>query len=1265
MPTCFISYAWEEDESKQFVRKFADDLRERNLEVILDQDNNSLLGSNIDVFMDSIYYADFVFVMCTPTYKQKINDPNSKVSSEWEKIIKRLEVDREEKKISIIPVLLKGSEKESFPPQLRNKTYVDLLNKDYQEELGKIRLEINKLNTEHTQNIGECETKDSIARCWQENTIIDSLKINQRVYRIFLNILKCTNDITQKYLWKTKAPLFSKDYETTLGAYLYFFKRHKFPESLLQIPESEIEALIAGTAVEILSRLSGINVQPTEFINNIKNLFEKESIEYRPNSSFWDIVTQMVSNNGTDERKEMMFDEVSLALNNKGRMHISIKDIPFQLFAELINVLNVCSLFISTCYENSTEDKLMQAKLKLQKSISYSKVEGNKLVFLINSFSTSEFRELYDIYFKALPQASFDASGKIRSKWVDIRVKEMVGESVVSEIPNHNLSANLENLVAQSNKDYLRLRSAFEVDCEGYIEIPLYKEIGVFIESSKVAMFATGPSGVGKTKTIQSFVRNNLSTNTLVVPFSPKSKTFQNKKGLDMFLDIVANINESNLQDDILTNINSLLESKSQYLVFVLDGLNEIDAELFEQNSHYTSILDLAEKIYKLKLSFIKIIVTCRDNALLQYMKFTLKYPDPEVFYYGTTDSGRNAVPYYYIDELDYNKQIDFVDMYFKNPNQKQRFISYLSSSKHAQTQFSHPYLIAIAGHIYNTSSYECSNYSTAEIFNQFTESMLMRIGNNQEMHVAYKIINRYCKLMLSKDYVNRRITQFEIIDSFDRTEKSYAMHVLSLLQGINILSRGLSNAPEYIRFTHDRMEEYLIGKFLFSEENRTIIDKALKFATVDQIFFFGVQNYFNKCVKNKSYDNIIMNIDHWNTICPAYLPLLTIESFKGVEFNDWLAIMEDAKKFMLNTNTFVWLIINGLEALGNSGIYFVPELLIENINKLSKTYSLFNDSLPYLLYIAAKISFTKNSDYNSCRKFCDMAYESINTTNNSFYRSLVDLQYAIMLRKEGKTNEALTRLKEIHNQFKHIQQWERDCETILEIGGALRENKQFVEALSFYAQVDIKNIQGNNILIGRLFTQMGTVFKNIMQDLLETPELNLIEIKKYYAKAMDSFDEAIKYTEKGSNILFEITARAEQAEALYKISQIEPDKKELFYYCHDLVEKKLSNFPVPDRLVPHLRGNAYIAEQKGDIISAINHVQNGKKCAISYNLGYRVFECDYHLGHLIERHKEMLEPEYIDLGIEALKDALNYQEPTKYKENCEETLRQLEKYKA
>jgi small GTP-binding protein len=133
-PRCFISYAWGIPEHERWVKQLAVDILDAGIEVILDDWDNSSLGSSVSRFISQIETANFIIVVGTPLFKEKylnkLSATGSVVAAEVDLITQRL-IRTEAEKSTILPLLLAGDDSISLPPLLRGRAYGDFREENF------------------------------------------------------------------------------------------------------------------------------------------------------------------------------------------------------------------------------------------------------------------------------------------------------------------------------------------------------------------------------------------------------------------------------------------------------------------------------------------------------------------------------------------------------------------------------------------------------------------------------------------------------------------------------------------------------------------------------------------------------------------------------------------------------------------------------------------------------------------------------------------------------------------------------------------------------------------------------------------------------------------------------------------------------------------------------------------------------------------------------------------------------------------------------
>jgi hypothetical protein len=125
---CFISYAWGNELHEQWVARLANHLRSAGIDATLDRWDNPNIGKSAEPFLRSINSSEFILVVGTPLYRQKyetrLASTGSMVHDEIELINQRL-LGTEAQKSTVLPLLLEGDEKQSFPTPLHGRIYSD------------------------------------------------------------------------------------------------------------------------------------------------------------------------------------------------------------------------------------------------------------------------------------------------------------------------------------------------------------------------------------------------------------------------------------------------------------------------------------------------------------------------------------------------------------------------------------------------------------------------------------------------------------------------------------------------------------------------------------------------------------------------------------------------------------------------------------------------------------------------------------------------------------------------------------------------------------------------------------------------------------------------------------------------------------------------------------------------------------------------------------------------------------------------------------
>lgn len=120
----FISYSWDSDDHKAWVRGLAERLRADGVEADIDQ-WGAVPGDQLPQYMETaIANHSFVLIVCTPRYKVKSDSREGGVGYEGDIITGELMKSRNHRKF--IPILRQGDWLGSAPGWLAGKYHIDL-----------------------------------------------------------------------------------------------------------------------------------------------------------------------------------------------------------------------------------------------------------------------------------------------------------------------------------------------------------------------------------------------------------------------------------------------------------------------------------------------------------------------------------------------------------------------------------------------------------------------------------------------------------------------------------------------------------------------------------------------------------------------------------------------------------------------------------------------------------------------------------------------------------------------------------------------------------------------------------------------------------------------------------------------------------------------------------------------------------------------------------------------------------------------------------
>lgn len=1076
-----------------------------------------------------------------------------------------------------------------------------------------------------------------ISKQWNETSIVELLKIYDRIYEFFLDILNKSDSIGKKLNKSESSKNYSECYRQCLYSYLYFFKSKQLPTYLLHIPRNEVDALIIGVSIEIIVRSQIYDVDCDFYLSELKSEIEKETVPESYDKSFWNAISRIVCTNKQIPKL--------IKLNINKNLTLENYDIPLDNFNELIRVIQFLSLLLpnSIKAETDIDENYRIHKLLLEKCQETTIID-EKIYITIEQFNPKDIDSLYQIYIKLLPNVTTQISSEqyiiYDSKWITLKI------TLQQDCYTDNTSSSVYLLCKRKSEKnmekFLLMGNAFHMSINNYVPLKLDIDLKKFLSSDYSSIFVSGSSGSGKTSSIrQLLIHLQRDENILPIIVSPKIMSME-RDGLSLFLDTEIKNNEEEL---LLQNINSSFSLRGGQLLLIFDGLNEINDGLKMQQTHYCALLTLAHKIFLNKCKNIKLVITCRRNAYFNYMNSTSLHLNP-LYFYSNKNYSQNIDEFddgsYNLIPLSVKEKEDLMDSY-KIMNSKIR--------KSIINNNVPPYFISIASEIIGGISNVESETKIAEnlnaIYDLFSKTMLARIEKTKTF-IAQKIIYAYFDYLINT--TDNEVTKFGVLEYLPQYYYQDFEDTLNALKDVNILLQSADN--RIIRFCHDKVEEFFFKEYINEYESRGIPFFIGVFNLSDRssIYHNGLLFYFNEMLRKQKFDLYKKCfINTFDEYVRDSLPKMMLESLSTMKN------LEECILLLLNNNDTYFkkvfnLILLGMDfflkdySLNDPDISKIIDILLKNSKKLR----FLNNDLAYLYFFKSKFDYY-NNDYINARKYADLALKSVSKVNFELLSS-INVQYAIIDMELGYSKKSILLLKEElrNNPSKLI-------DIGVELGRALDHSGQIKQALELYKKFNDYNIT-DTYLLSRLYEQKANVLNKIMYRILKYGFINasdlqsdeLEQVEELFSEAIDLYNRSIEIVLK-INALWSYTGIVPQlinTYISYSYSLREIGIDVCTKYINE-VDKMLENFITPFKTDFYL-SKAYYHEYLQNTTETYNCINIALDNAKELKIKTKEAKCygffsQFIYRQLLQKNNSSNRRELAIKGVEYVKKALDY----------------------
>lgn len=1036
---------------------------------------------------------------------------------------------------------------------------------------------------------------------WLDTTIVDMLKLYDRMYELFLNILEISRKEQQKLCSKDGIDDANVYYNEYLHSYLYFFNTQKLPSNLLHIPNNELDALLLGVSLDIKVKSSYYKLDSHILIENIKNEFNSNEHFPTVDDHFWQAVERVVCYEKSVNNK--------ISINMRNKLEVTSYNIPLSELNELTGVINFMSLFVpfqkKTAFTNSDVQRLRQILCNKYDNITFN---ANKILINIGQINSEDAKELGKIYAKELtdirePKTKYIRDQKwivLDSKWVELELVSDMSSNLIEE-DDYTLYNRCKKRAQISSSNFIKLSNPFGMESNIYTNLHLNTDLNEFSVSQYSAMFIVGTSGRGKTVALQNFIRQNEKNQEQIncIILSPKNSVID-KYGLEMFLDMkISDVTTA----DILKNIDTAFKLRNEKLFLIFDGLNEISNTSGEQENHYKKLLELAENIYLEKCSNIKLIISCRESVYHKYVSSTNLRLNPLFFYNNHHRVGINEkdsdAAYRISSLLSSDKQrlithygIDLEKMCYSN--KAHDIYDYIFNSDVT------PLFIAIVGETMQSPYGRDMIARGRDVYDIFSDLMINRL-KDVDFYVATKIIYSYFDLLIRYRESDIEVTTFKLLDILPLEFHKDFNDIISKMKDVNILANDNSSLKR-IKFSHDQIEETFFKKYIIEYEDKDVnfFDNIMKLSQKNIIYQRGLLKYFIFLIEEKrlaKFKDLSLQLITSNFY---YLSNIVVESlsFSDTLNEDFRFLFDesDINSSQQMYRIIIWGIENSLPTypLHNFDLEKVIDSLL---NFKSRIVS--KSDIASLYYFKSKIFYYKG-EYKQALEYVEIA-NSFVSEKKHILQSTINIHKAIIFMEQGYSKQSINIFKEEFTYFKELDDFDKMVEIGIELGRAMNHSGQTSGTLALYDELlnDGREIKDMNV-IAKLYERKANVIDHIIYHLLQFGTVPVESIdKKTFATIEPLFKESEILYKKSMDLLqkindmFTYTGVTPELINIYTcISSV--FQKDYSTECEKMIEdtdKLFMRISTPFQADYYL-AKSYFYEYKGDLHNAEKYIE-------------------------------------------------------------------------
>lgn len=997
----------------------------------------------------------------------------------------------------------------------------------YGDTYGKFDTLFEHLKTALTQ-AEEAERGAQISyfeRAWAASSFFSLFGLNQRFLELFRCLYRLLAETVQEDTWRITEPYYALDFQSLLEIATGILKEHIIPKRYLSCITNEVDALLFSLACSIRLLCQGYTYTQNELLAILRQ-------QYRPSpdagnavleENFWNTVQTLCSFEintvwggdtvaaiGVQQRMSLRFE-----FGRNGNLQTVLKSVDILSLQRLLALVQVLTIFQKTSIQDSMDLVTRVQKQTLEKYLHNMCCDSNSLVRVeLSKVRSSDYEQALLPLLSPIFQEIRIDQDRILS-YGPVRVMLVVEES--QDIHAGNLWEALSEEAAAKRSFFL---SSFY--SEQYVHRPSAQFFYDFLDAQSVGLFVLGQSGCGKTAALQAWISKLDEARYLAYPIS--GNQLHTEPG-------VQNVLERCLREEhTLCYMEAMLAQREQYLILVVDAINEIAEPFSAIISYYHKLLQLCDDLAKRRFFHIKIVITCRYEFYLQLKNSAGREPSSSSFYVSV--SSAESQPVFYLPLLTDCEVEQFAAKYLIEKHD--------ISDRQLKQEFGDLIYLPINLQIICSAIHASPAPYTAKgafgIYDAWFERLLEAA---QKDSLRAEVIWAVVFQAIKSRFFSKESQKLHTSDLSARLSAQYP-NVIPAFQWLVQYNVFVCQAcdPNLVHFSHDRLAEFFLRRYIqdtgtpLTELHRSLIPGSL----VDPIVQQSVQDTIYMLFSGDRLDCInqivfiLRGDDDW-LISILTDALLRIAEEKPDALTH---ILQETSQYILKRQ-FLDLIRSVLLRINQK----LDDMSYVGAEVVSAVCQVINGPAGQELfdlqllggYIKAKQMYQfpneKNTQtFEEALDICKDAEKKISEQSPTDLADQLLILKALLLQNLGDLNSAICVMERCYMRQKENVVYDEACRSALRLGAMYREMTRFKDAIDLYDEFNDKTLSNRQTYF-RLLMNKGIIYKNMVQNAMFYGEIKSESNLTNYFQAKKNYEETLEYAQNADDVklLLEIYA--------------------------------------------------------------------------------------------------------------------------------------------